>query len=107
MLPGQFQPALPERPSAATEHVLRRQDAFHRVLSFTGKTIDDVVNCPIARREVLGYFKLHRWVQRRCDVVELERQWNPLMGTVTRPANPRLTAWASPPAPSRVRRPAS
>lgn len=99
MLPGPFQPVLPQRSSAATEHVLRRQDAFHRVLGFTGKTIDDVVNCPIDRREVLGYFKLHRWVERRYEVVELERQWNPLMGTVTRPTSPRLTAWAGPPAP--------
>ncbi len=77
MLPGQFSPILPELHSSNTEHVLRRVSPFHRVLGFTGKSIDDVVNCPIAKRTVLGYFKLHREVDRRCEIVDLERQWNP------------------------------
>jgi hypothetical protein len=25
---------------------------------------------------VLGYFKLHRWVNRQSEIGELERQWN-------------------------------
>jgi hypothetical protein len=37
-----------------------------------------VVNNPIAKNMVLGYFKLSRTVDRRAEVVELERQWNPL-----------------------------
>ena len=49
-----------------------------RVMGFTGKSIDEVVNCPIAKRMVLGYYKLHRMVERRSEIVELERQWNPL-----------------------------
>ena len=53
------------------------QRVLHRVLNFTGRTIDDVVNCPIAKNQVRGYFKLHRFVQRRCEVRDLERQWNP------------------------------
>jgi hypothetical protein len=47
-----------------------------RVLEFTHRSIDDVVNDPIVKREVLGYFKLHKWVQRGCEQVDLERQWN-------------------------------
>lgn len=90
MLPGQQPATLTARREPTTEHVLRRRSAFHRVLGFTGRTIDDIVNCPIVRREVLAYFKLHRWVERRCEVVELERQWNPLRGTVTRAADGSL-----------------
>ena len=52
------------------------QRPLHRVLAFTGRSIDDVINCPIARREVLGYYKLHRWVQRNSEISELEQQWN-------------------------------
>jgi len=58
-------------------HVMS-QRPLHRVLNFTGRTIDDVVNSPIAKNQVLGYYKLHRFVERRCEIVDLERQWNPL-----------------------------
>jgi hypothetical protein len=37
-----------------------------------------VINNPIARREVAGYFKLHRQIERVSEIRELERQWNPL-----------------------------
>jgi hypothetical protein len=47
-----------------------------RILAFTGFDIHDVVNNPVARNAVFGYFKLHKFVQRRCEIVELERQWN-------------------------------
>ena len=49
---------------------------LHRILAFTGRSIDDVVNDPIAKREVLGYYKLHKQVARTMEVRELERQWN-------------------------------
>jgi hypothetical protein len=52
------------------------QRVLDRILAFTALDIDDVVNSPIAKNTVLGYFKLHRQVQRRCEIVELERQWN-------------------------------
>ena len=58
-------------------HVLI-QRPLHRVLSFTGHSIDDVVNNPIVKNKVLGFYKLHRYVNRRCEVVDLERQWNAL-----------------------------
>ena len=53
-----------------------RQRALHRVLNFTGRTIDDVVNNPIVKNEVLGYYKLHKFINRRSEVRDLERQWN-------------------------------
>jgi hypothetical protein len=52
------------------------QRPLRRVLAFTRRTIDDVINCPIARNEVMGYYKLYRWVQRGCEIRDLERQWN-------------------------------
>jgi hypothetical protein len=64
-------------PEPKIAHVLT-QRPLHRVLKFTGCTIDDVVNNPIAKNQVLGYYKLHRFVERRSEVIELERQWNPL-----------------------------
>jgi hypothetical protein len=55
-----------------------KERPLHRVLNFTGRTIDDIVNNPIVKNEVLGYYKLQRFVERRCEIVDLERQWNPL-----------------------------
>lgn len=54
------------------------QHPLRRVLAFTGRSIDDLINDPIARNEVFGYYKLHRQVGRRAEILELERQWNPL-----------------------------
>ena len=62
---------------AQTEYVVI-QRPLHRVLAFTGRSIDDVVNCPIVKNQVLGYYKLHRWVQRECEISEMEKAWNPL-----------------------------
>ena len=53
-----------------------RVSPLSRVLAFTGRSIDDVVNDPVVKREVLGYFKLQKWVQRGCEQVDLQRQWN-------------------------------
>ena len=57
---------------------VKRHEALHRILRFTGRTIDDVVNNPIAKNEVLGYYKLHKFIHRRSEIRELERQWNPM-----------------------------
>lgn len=59
------------------EHVTVRR-VLSRVLEFTRFTIDDVVNDPVAKNAVRGYFKLHRWVEREGETLSLERQWNPL-----------------------------
>jgi hypothetical protein len=58
-----------------TEFILL-QRPLRRILAFTRRSIDDVVNDPIAKREVLGYYKLHKQVQRGIETRELERQWN-------------------------------
>ena len=58
-----------------TEYVMLHRP-LQRVLAFRGRTIDDVVNDPIVKNEIFGYWKLHKRVQRTCEVVDLERQWN-------------------------------
>jgi len=65
-------------PDGGNTEIVQLQNALRRVLSFTGHTIDDVVNDPIARSKVRGYFKLQRWIERANETSELERQWNPL-----------------------------
>ena len=70
--------ALPQKPNGDhVENVLTLRP-LDRILSFTRRSIDDVVNDPIVRNEVLGYFKLYRWVQRESEIHDLERQWNRL-----------------------------
>jgi hypothetical protein len=59
------------------EHVIV-QRPLHRVLAFTRRSIDDVVNDPIARNQVRGYFKLYKWVRRESEISDLEHQWNPI-----------------------------
>ncbi len=58
------------------------QRPLRQVLSFTGRSIDDVVNSSVAKAQVLGYYKLKCWVRRRCEIVDLDRQWS---GQDTRP----------------------
>jgi hypothetical protein len=63
------------RGPASIEFILI-QRPLRRILAFTRRSIDDVVNDPIAKREVLGYYKLHKQIQRGIEARELERQWN-------------------------------
>jgi len=51
---------------------------LQRVLAFTGLTIDDVLSSPVARNTVLGFYRASRWIDRQCEVNELEQQWNAL-----------------------------
>ncbi len=67
--------SLPAQAPDPTEYTVV-QRPLRRVLAFTGRTIDDVVNTPIVKREVLGYYKLHKQIHRASEVVDLERQWN-------------------------------
>jgi hypothetical protein len=66
---------VPRRRDGQTEFV-QLQGVLRHILSFTGRTIDDVINDPIARNQVRGYYKLHRWIDREMEIGELERQWN-------------------------------
>jgi hypothetical protein len=54
--------------------VVRRE--LNSILAYTGFTIDDVVNNPVAKNAVIGYFKLSKEIIRRGEIVDLERQWN-------------------------------
>jgi hypothetical protein len=67
-------PFLPHNAGSQPTYLLT-QHPLKRVLAFTGRSIDDVVNDPIAKREVFGYFKLSRHIWRRGEIVELEKQW--------------------------------
>ena len=62
-------------PDPLVECVVQRP--LNRVLAFIGRTIDDVVNDPIVKNQVYGYYKVHRQVERAGEVRDLERQWNP------------------------------
>jgi hypothetical protein len=63
-----------DMPEPLVERVVQRP--LNRVLAFLGRNIDDVVNDPIVKNQVYGYYKLHRQVGRAGEVRELERQWN-------------------------------
>ena len=63
-------------PDPRVERVVQRP--LNRVLAFTGRTIDDVVNDPMVKNQVYGYYKLYRQIERSSEVRDLERQWNPL-----------------------------
>jgi hypothetical protein len=60
---------------APTEYVVR-QRPMQRLLAFSRRTLDEVVNSSAAKNEVLGYFKLHKHLLRRNEIRDLERQWN-------------------------------
>lgn len=55
--------------------------ALHRVLEFTGRSIDDVVNEQIAKNEVFGFYKVYRLVERRCE--EMDRAFREGDGRVS------------------------
>ena len=76
-LASRFPAAAPPIHTAARESRII-QTRLNRVLAFTRLTIDDVINNPIAKRQVLGYWKLSRQIDRSSEITELERQWNPL-----------------------------
>ena len=63
-------------PDPLVEHLVQRP--LNSVLAFIGRTIDDVVNDPLVKNQVYGYYKLHRQVRRRAEIRDLERQWNPM-----------------------------
>ncbi len=68
--------AADDAPDPHVERVVQRP--LNRVLAFIGRTIDDVVNDPIVKNQVYGYYKLHRRIERSSEIRDLERQWNPV-----------------------------
>lgn len=59
------------------EHI-QRADTMRRLLAFAGRSIDDIVNCPVARRDVISYYRIGHQMRRITEVDALEHQWNPL-----------------------------
>jgi hypothetical protein len=72
---GIGKPFLWGRPAGDPEYVIFHRP-LDRILAFTGFSIDDVVDNPIAKNAVLGYYKLHKQIIRRGEILELERFWN-------------------------------
>jgi hypothetical protein len=70
--------ALLPRNETHIEYVVRRSSTLQRILGHAGLSLDQVINCPIAKNRVYGYYKLGRFITRRSEIVELEKQWNPL-----------------------------
>ena len=66
----------PAEGDALREHVAA--DRLLRVLNFCGWTYRDLEHNVIARREVAFYLDLDAEIGRRAEVMDLERQWNPL-----------------------------
>jgi hypothetical protein len=62
-----------EQPRAA--HLLARLP-LQRILAFRGRTIDDVVNNPVVKNEILAFWKLHKQLESMTEILELEQQWN-------------------------------
>jgi hypothetical protein len=62
---------------SSIEHVLIRRP-LQRVLAFRGRSIDDVVNNPMVKNEIYGYWKLNKQIERAGEIGDLERQWNSL-----------------------------
>ena len=63
-------------PDGTHHEYVMRQQPIHRILAFLGRSIDDVVNDPIAKNQVRGYFKLYKQIERSSEITELEKQWN-------------------------------
>ncbi len=53
------------------------QRPLRRVMAFLGCSIDELCNERVVKNRVLGYFKLYKEIDRRGEMRELERQWNP------------------------------
>ncbi len=70
-VPHLSQPALSRSELIVTHRPLRR------VMAFLGCSIDELCNNQVVKNQVFGYFKLYKQINRRSEVRELERQWNP------------------------------
>ena len=68
-------PSLPVRSGSNVQRLLVQQP-LDRILNFLNRDIHDVINDPIVRGQVYGYFKLDKQIRRLSEVVEMERAWN-------------------------------
>jgi len=72
---GLFKPTRPHAANSSAELVIPYRP-LRQVLEFTRHSIHDIINCEIARREVLGYYKLKCDIERRCEATDMDRWWN-------------------------------
>ena len=54
------------------------EQRLQRVMRFASVTIDEVLNCPVARWKVSHYYKVGLQIDRQFEIDDLEAQWNPL-----------------------------
>jgi hypothetical protein len=66
-----------EREALSRTEVATLHRPLRRVMAFLGCSIDQVCNDPVVKNQVFGYFKLYKQINRRGEIRELERQWNP------------------------------
>lgn len=81
MLPGMYRPTTGSTFDLGPKPEVRRMTrsyALQRILGAAGLTIHDVVNSPVAKNRAFGYYRLSKLIDRRAEVLELEKQWNPL-----------------------------
>ncbi|MDB5331492.1 MAG: hypothetical protein JWP03_2643 [Phycisphaerales bacterium] len=74
---GLHRPSAIRSSDSSIEHVLL-QRPLQRVLAFRRRSIDDVVNNPMVKNEIYGYWKLNKQIERAGEIGDLERQWNSL-----------------------------
>lgn len=66
-----------QQPALDRSELLTLHRPLRRVMAFLRCSIDQVCNDPIIKNQVFGYFKLYKEINRRSDIRDLERQWNP------------------------------
>jgi len=66
-----------QQPAVDRHELIMVHRPLRRVMAFVGCSIDQVCDDPIVKNQVLGYFKLYKEINRRVEVTDLERQWNP------------------------------
>jgi len=65
------------QPASNSHELVMVHRPLRRVMAFVGCSIDQLCNDPIAKNQVFGYFKLYKEINRRSEMRDLERQWNP------------------------------
>ena len=66
------------RPGADRDEYVMVRRPLRRVMAFLGCSIDQVCDDPMVKNQVVGYFKLYKEIDRRMEMRDLERQWNPV-----------------------------
>ena len=65
------------QPALERHELVNLHRPLRRVMAFVGCSIDELCNDPILKNQVFGYFKLYKEMNRRTEVRDLEKQWNP------------------------------